>query len=199
MKIAILVEGNTERAFSPSVRQFLDTRLPGRMPSLKFFPYHGRLEKAATLKKTVERHLQNADAVIALTDVYTGRGDFADASDAKRKMRQWVGPSERFFPHAAQYEFEAWLLPYRSAIESASGNGQGFPNGNPESVNHHKPPSRWLADIFRTGRTGRSYSKVRDATRILRNQDLTVAAHACPELKAFLNTILRLCEADCLE
>jgi hypothetical protein len=33
---------------------------------------------------------------------------------------------------------------------------------------------------------------VRDAHRILRNQDLAVAAAACPELKAFLNRILEL-------
>jgi hypothetical protein len=38
------------------------------------------------------------------------------------------------------------------------------------------------------------YVKTRDADRILRGQDLLVAAKACGELKAFLNTILKLCD-----
>jgi hypothetical protein len=36
------------------------------------------------------------------------------------------------------------------------------------------------------------YSKPRDANRILRGQDLGVAAAQCPELKALLNTIITL-------
>jgi hypothetical protein len=52
--------------------------------------------------------------VIALTDVYTGTQphEFQNAEDAKKKMRQWVGDEPRFHPHAAQYDFEAWLLLY---------------------------------------------------------------------------------------
>lgn len=38
--------------------------------------------------------------------------------------------------------------------------------------------------------------KPRDAARILRDEDLTVSIEKCPELKAFINTILTICEAD---
>ena len=38
--------------------------------------------------------------------------------------------------------------------------------------------------------------KTSDADRILRGEDLLVAANACPELKAFLNTILKLCGGE---
>ncbi|HLO84959.1 MAG TPA: hypothetical protein VK203_08095 [Nostocaceae cyanobacterium] len=41
-----------------------------------------------------------------------------------------------------------------------------------------------------------SYSKTRDAKKILQGQDLMIAVNACPELKAFINTILSLGEAD---
>ncbi|MGD0771260.1 MAG: DUF4276 family protein [Candidatus Solibacter sp.] len=55
-----------------------------------------------------------------------------------------------------------------------------------------RPPSRHIQEIFRVGTCRDGYSKPRDAGRILRGKDLTVAANQCPELKAFLNTILTL-------
>lgn len=196
LKIAILVEGRTERAFKFHLLEFLRIRLAGRMPRLDFFPCNGRIYKEERLRRTVEELLRNgappSDAVIALTDVYTGTSDFADATDAKRKMREWVGKNDRFHPHAAQHDFEAWLLPYWPDIQRLAGNKKGPPPGPPESVNHNRPPSHYLKEIFRAGTARDDYSKVRDAGRILRGKDLTVAANQCPELKAFLNTILKL-------
>jgi hypothetical protein len=84
------------------------------------FVYNGRIPKEDKLRRVVENLLQGvqpAEAVIALTDIYTGTRDFEDAADAKSKMRQWVGPNPLFHPHAAQYDFEAWLLPYWTDIQ----------------------------------------------------------------------------------
>jgi hypothetical protein len=134
--------------------------------------------------------------VIALTDVYTGTNDFADAADARQKMRTWVGHNDKFHPHAAQHDFEAWLLPYWSEIQALAGHNKSAPPGPPESVNHSRPPSFHIQEIFRLGTCKRSYSKARDAARILHERDLTVAAAKCPELKAFLNTILTLSGAQ---
>jgi len=112
MIIAILVEGRTERAFMDALRRFLQPRLAGRMPNLDPLPYDGRIPTGDKLKRTVDRLLNGrrpADAVIALTDVYTGTRDFSDATDAKRKMQQWVGDRSEFHPHAALHDCEAWL------------------------------------------------------------------------------------------
>src|ERR1039458_7299519 len=88
MKIVLLIEGKTEEVLLPALRQFLEKRLHGRMPRLDPDPYNGRLEKGDVLRRDVHRHLKTgADAVIALTDVYTGSRDFIDAADAKRRMR----------------------------------------------------------------------------------------------------------------
>ena len=79
---------------------------------------------------TVENLLNTqgrADAVIALTDVYTGKGDFRDAADAKAKMRNWGGRNDRFYPHAAQHDFEACLLPYWSEIQKVAGHNKNAP------------------------------------------------------------------------
>lgn len=200
MKIVFLIEGKTEEAFLPALRRFLGRRLAGRMPRIDPDPYDGRLQKGDKLRLDVERHLRTgANAVVALTDVYTGGRDFVDAADAKRKMREWVGPNEQFFAHAAQYEFEAWLLPYWTDIQRLARHNRGAPSAKPESVNHTKPPSVWVSEIFEAGKSRRSYSKARDAGRILRDSDLAIAANACAELKQLINTILRLCDGECLE
>jgi hypothetical protein len=195
LKITILVEGKTESALKPHLIGFLAKRLEGRMPRLDMFPYHGRIPKGDDLRRKVENLVsgsQPSDAVIALTDVYTGTSDFLDAADAKAKMRQWVGSNASFHPHVAQYDFEAWLLPYWDDIQQLAGHNRKPPSGAPESVDHNHPPSYHLREIFRIGTCRDDYSKPRDANRILRNKDLAIAAARCPELKAFLNTIITL-------
>lgn len=201
MRIALLVEGQTEVAFMPHLRSYLERLLMGNMPKLDTFPYNGRIPTGDKLKRIVKRLLSDskrpADHVIALTDVYTGTRppDFVDAADAKSKMRQWVGAEPRFHPHVAQYDFEAWLLPYWPAIQELAGHNMASPAVNAEMVNHENPPARRLREIFRVG-ARRVYVKPRDAGRILRDKDLSVAISQCSELKAFINTILKVCGAS---
>lgn len=133
--------------------------------------------------------------MIALTDVYTGTNppDFTDAQDAKNKMRQWVGDDPQFHPHAAQYDFEAWLLPYWPTVQKLAKHNRAAPSGNPETVNHHNPPAHRIREIFEIGKCRDSYVKPRDAARILRENDLSMAVNQCSELKSFINTILTVC------
>lgn len=197
MKISIIVEGKTEKAFMPYLREYLKTRLPGGMPQLDPFVYDGRIPKGDKLKRVVANLLQGrsaAECVIALTDVYTGTTppDFQDAADAKFQMRQWVGNEPRFHPHAAQYDFEAWLLPYWPTIQKLAGHNKTAPAGNPENVNLNNPPAYRIKEIFEIGQCRDSYVKPRDASRILRENDLSAAINQCAELKAFVNTILSI-------
>lgn len=200
MRIAILVEGKTETAFKPHLIAFLQTRLAGKMPKLDFVRYDGRIPTGDKLKRIVENLLSDrkrpADAVIALTDVYTGRipTEFPAALDAKQKMRQWVGAEPRFHPHVALHDFEAWLLPYWNKIKRLTGSNHKSPGSNPERVNHGNSPAYRLTDEFRTGPKTKGYVKPRDAGRILKDEDLMVAINACSEMKAFINTILNLCD-----
>ncbi|MBF0474214.1 MAG: DUF4276 family protein [Deltaproteobacteria bacterium] len=201
MKITIIVEGKTEKAFIPYLRKYLDVRLRGEMPNLDPFPYDGRIPTQDKLRRIVRRLLENrsrpVDHVIALTDVYTGSQppDFVNAVEAKSKMSQWVGNEPRFHPHAAQYDFEAWLIPYWETIQRLAGHNKAAPEGYPESVNHNNPPASRIKEIFRTGRCRNHYVKPRDAGRILRDNDLSAAVLVCSELKALINTILSVCGA----
>ncbi|MBC5795850.1 DUF4276 family protein [Sphaerospermopsis sp. LEGE 00249] len=200
MKIAILVEGATETAFKPVLLDFLKSRLQ-QMPKLKFIPHDGRIPKGDKLRRIVENLLIGKDAfnaVIALTDVYTGTNDFQDGEDAKAKMQEWVGNNANFYPHVAQHDFEAWLLPYWSTIQKLAKSNKSAPTGLPEKVNHGNPPSYRIKEVFETGKCQRSYSKIRDGARILKDQDLMVSVNQCPELKAFINTIIELSKGDVL-
>ena len=210
MRIAMIVEGKTEKAFDRYLKEFLKSRLanntPKRdMPHLDYVCRDGRIPTEKKLKSVVENLLTDkkhpADAVIALTDVYTGSypPEFESAADAKHKMRQWVGNEPRFFPHAACHDFEAWLIPYWAKIQTLADSNRKSPGINPETVNHGNPPAHRLQDVFMTGGKKKSYVKTVDAGRILKGEDLNVAIQACAELKAFVNTILKLCRAKLID
>ena len=202
LRIAIILEGQTEKAFLPYLKRFLDAHSMGRTVTLDPVPRNGLLPQGEKLHRLVRSLLDNgpkpADHVITLTDVYTGSQPprFSTGSDARALMREWVGNESRFHPHAAQHDFEAWLLPYWERIQLLSGTNRKQPNQAPEKINHLKPPSVLLKDVFRTGGKGLRYVKTRDVRRILDGQDLLIAANACPELKSFLNTLLTLCSAE---
>jgi hypothetical protein len=155
MKITLIVEGKTEKAFLPHLRKFLENRLTGRMPRLDVNPFDGRIPTAEKLKRNVNILLNGkypSDHVIALTDVYTGSKppEFSNAEDAKGKMRQWVGDEPRFHPHVALHDFEAWLLPYWSAIQKLAGHNKKAPSGKPETINHTPEMSVRLSIAFDT-------------------------------------------------
>ena len=187
MRIAILVEGKTEKSFKSHLIAFLSTHLAGKMPKLDFVPYDGRIPTGTKLRRVVENLLsdeeQPADAVIALTDVYTGSNppEFPTAQVAKQKMRQWVGVEKRFHPHVALHDFEAWLLPYWKKITKLTGSNHQAPGTNPEAVNHGKSPAYRLADEFRTGPNlfSARFRRGKTASRLLRvdaGEEIEVAA-----------------------
>jgi Domain of unknown function (DUF4276) len=198
MKITLIVEGKTEKAFLPYLRKFLQNHLSEKMPRLDVFPCTGRIPTGGKLARIVQNLLtgrNRADHVIALTDVYTGSQppEFNDAQDAKNKMRQWVPNNPQFHAHAAQYDFEAWLLPYWPTIQRLARHNRAAPGHNPESINHTNPPAHRIKAVFEAGQCRDSYVKPRDAGRILHENDLSVAIDQCTELKALVNTILSVC------
>lgn len=191
MKIKIICEGKTEKAFKDCLHSFLQPLLPGKMPALKFDVHQGSIPTDDKLKRVVGQLLKSSDAVIALTDVYP---DYLDANDAKTKLRQWVGPEPRFYPHAAQHDFEAWLIPFWPRVTKLAGRAAKSPGKNPEKINHGHPPAHRFNQLFQAGSSRDGYNKPRDAKRILQDADLTTAIIVCPELKAFVNTIIQLCD-----
>lgn len=198
--IVLLVEGKTEIALKGHLKRFLDQRAAaaGRPPvRLETRPkiVTGNLEE---LRYRVRLELKAPDVagVVALIDAYP---TFAQADDpaaaAIAHLRQ-ASSDARFYPHVALYDVEAWLLPYWESICSRVGFKQARPGGAPEAVNGDQPPSRRLITLYR--RANKKYVKDTEMDRILRGQDLTVAAAQCPQFKAFLNTLLTLGQLELL-
>lgn len=197
MKIAVLIEGRTEKAFKPFLNAFLEDYLGGRMPKLDFVPQDGGLPTHGKLKRVVENLLsgrQAADEVIGLTDVYTGHPPplFLDANDAKQKMTKWVGNNPKFHPHTALHDFESWLILYWTKIQKLAKSNRTRPGQNPETVNHNNPPAYRIKEIFEIGGCKKSYSKTIDGPRILRGESLLTSIDQCSELKSFVNRIIML-------
>ena len=195
MKIVMMVEGKTERAFMPTLRSFLESRLGGRMPRLRTQVHDGAVPTGEKLQKVVKALLGGRDPVdhvIWLSDVYPGKGLWTTAQEAKDRAREWVGPETRFHPHAALHDFEAWLLPYWPRIKILAKTNRNAPTQPPELVNHTCPPSFHIREAYRVGECRKDYKKSIDAAKILKDQDLLHAIRSCPELKALINTILGL-------
>lgn len=191
IKIGLLVEGKTEKVFLEPLRNHLRKELQGSMPKLTTLNKNGLVPRGDALANIVQQLLSECDYVIVLTDVYTGQRSFKDADDAKKQLTQESGNHQRCFVHAAQYEFEAWLLPYWSRVQQIARTKKAVPGKHPEKVNHDRPPSVHLSEAFKSSPTG-CFVKVRDAARIIRDQDLQIAIDACPELKAFVDRIKEL-------
>jgi len=71
VKITIIVEGRTERAFIPYLREYLKSRLGKHMPKLDPLPQDGRIPTGNKLKHLVENVLRGknaSDHVIALAN-----------------------------------------------------------------------------------------------------------------------------------
>ena len=166
MRIALLVEGDTEKAFMPVLREWLRSKV-ARMPEIRAIPKDGRIAKEDKLKREVRLLLgaSGFDYVVALTDVYTGTDDFKDAADAKAKMRAWVGEESRFIPHAAQHDFEAWLLPFWSEMQKKAGHDKTLPKTSFEQINHNHPPAHRLQELFWLGKKRKYVQAARGKSR----------------------------------
>ncbi|MBN1814385.1 MAG: DUF4276 family protein [Anaerolineae bacterium] len=192
MTIVLLVEGATETALKDKLKSFLDGRaeVEGK-PKTALRTKEIMSLNPGKLRRRVYLELRDPKvmAVVGLIDVYP---DFASADEAKQFLRRAVGDEPRFYAHAAQYDVEAWLLPYWDFICQRLGVRKAKPGAHPEQVNLEQPPSRRLNELYRTASPTRKYIKPIEMAAILRNQDLTVAANQCPELKSLLNTLLLL-------
>lgn len=194
MKIIVLAEGDTERAAKEHLKSFLDGRAGDRPKvGLQTSLFDGALDQRGVFGRT-EKFLTDPSVagVIALVDLYpqfTG-----GLEDAKKTVRSWMPDDPRCHVHVAKHDFEAWLLHGWAAIVKQSGvTSNPKPWGTrPEDINHNKPPAHRLGELFAQGKPPRKYKKPIDGRKLFEKLDLAQVATVCPELKAFLNTLLQL-------
>jgi len=190
--IVLLVEGKTEAALKRHLKRFLDRRAEAEEhPKVALRTKDIMTLNESRLRRRIRLELcdSQVSAVIGLIDVYPR---FSSATEAKDYLRRAADGNSGFFAHAAQYEVEAWLLPYWEAICKRVGVDRAAPGAQPEQVDLIHPPSHRLVELYRLARPRREYTKTIEMAAILEGEDLTIAANLCPEFKSLLNTLLRL-------
>jgi hypothetical protein len=195
LTIILLVEGSTEKTLTDKIKEFLDERATAHGRSrvrLQTRKIKSTSPEALGRQIKLELQSRNTEAVVGLIDVFP-QFQRANAAAAKRfliEVAHQVGVTRGFYAHAAQYDVEAWLLPYWDDICRRIGAAQGRPGSDPEQVDGNKPPSYHLQDLYQS--VGRKYVKTTEMSAILKGKDLVVAANVCAELKSLLNTLLQL-------
>ncbi len=193
MTIVLLVEGDTERALKDHIKAFLDRRADvEEKPRVRLETRSEVGHTKARFRTRVQLELARPDvtAVVALIDVFPG---YEDAGAAKADLVEKAGSTDHFYAHAAQYDVEAWLLPFWDDICRRVGVAQKAPGRNPEQVDHSKPPAYRFKELYQLAKPKpRKYVKTTEMYDILRSKDLVTIARKCPEFKAFINTLLTL-------
>lgn len=197
MRVVVLCEGRTEAALQKGLHDFINqrttssTRLGIDLKSLGGSVFRKKLGSLVSL------HASDDDVcgIIALTDVYP---DFKNAAEAKQELRRRVSEvdTDKFRAHAAQFETEAWIIPFWEEIAKSLGVSSRAPGANPEQVNNENPPSSHLKRLY--ARAKQTYEKPIDGPKWLSADRLEHAASRCPELKLFLNSILEYAGAETL-
>ena len=198
MRIVLLCEGTSELALKGALKTFLDEWCEQRglkrvKIAIKPFEHSPNCKE---IQRHLARHGQDPEVagVIALTDVYP---NFPNAGKAKDFLTGCAKDSpykDIFVAHAAQYEFEAWLLPFWRDICGRLKVSAKEPGANYEQVDDQKPPSHHLKELY--SRAWRKYDKVAEATMILKRHPIEKAAESCPELQALLETLRKLCRTS---
>lgn len=191
-KIVLLVEGQTEVMLREWLKVWLDAKCEqsGRPAvRLEVKPF-AELLSPGKLKKRIELNLQSNDVlgVVAIIDVKcSSRTPFEDSAAAIKFLSAGLENEPRYRAHAAQYEVEAWLLPFWDSVCKKLKQKMQAPGANPEQVDHDKPPSHHLKQLYR--KADRHYDKTRDGPAIAKGKDIEVAAAKCPNLKKLLDSI----------
>jgi len=195
VRVVVLCDGQTEQVLRPAPRAVLDRRTAAERVGVDTRRLGGSVVRGK-LRRIVALEAGRPDAigVIGLTDVCP---EFQSAEEAKTTRLRLVADSagsDRFRAHVAKFELEAWLMPFGKEIAASVGVAARAPGGNPGDINDQDPPSKRLQRLYRLA--GTTYQKPREGAKWLTADRLEVAARACPELKAFLNSILQLAGAE---
>ncbi|MCI0640789.1 MAG: DUF4276 family protein [Gemmataceae bacterium] len=200
-RIALFLEGETERALPPFIHRWVDPQLPeGKKVGITPVKFQGVSNYLDDLSKKVGLYLENgrADFVVGLVDLYgipKERIDLSRHATIKDKIvaargyiRNLVPKQyrDRFRQHFAVHEVEAWLLAYPKELSSEKEAQAQIKKRSPEEVNFKEPPAEFLRRILR------GYKKTTTARNLFPRVDPQIAIDKCPYLKRFMDDLLAL-------
>lgn len=200
-RIALFLEGETERALPPFIHKWLDPQLPeGKKVGITPVKFDGVSNYLDDLRTMVATYLdeRRANFVVGLVDLYgipASRIDLSQYGTIKEKIvaarayiRNLVAKQyrDRFRQHFAVHELEAWLLAYPEELSKEKVIQSQIKNRPPEQVNFSEPPAKFLKRILQR------YKKITVAMNLFPKVDPQVAIDKCPYLKQFMDDLLML-------
>ncbi|MEW6202997.1 MAG: DUF4276 family protein [bacterium] len=213
MKIVILCEGQSEeQVLKPLIKPFMDKVAsqgqkvglkPHRIPAGNFF-------------KQTEKHVydsltkyDNVLAVFSIYDLYNfpcadsmeKMGYRERVISLKNYLKNKVNENyrEKFFPHFAVHETEAWLYAYPECTKGML--GKTLPSDTPpEQINfgENTHPSKRLEEFFRTNNpTKKRYLKTTHGPKlfekIIKDEKVDQIRKECEHFNQLVQDLLRLC------
>lgn len=200
-RIALFLEGDTERALPPFIHRWLDPQLPdGKKVGIAAVRFQGVSNYLDDLADKVASYLDDrrANFVVGLVDLYgipPNRIDLSKYDTVKDKVaaaRAYVRslvPKEhrdRFRQHFAVHEVEAWLLAFPEELSKEKQVQSQIRKRPPEQVNFKEPPAEFLRNILH------GYKKTTMARNLFPRVDPQIAIDQCPFLRQFMEDLLAL-------
>jgi hypothetical protein len=202
MKIALFVEGDTEKAvLAEFLKKWLDPRLP-RPVGFKIVGFKGLNHYYSEIEARVRLNLSDRlapdiVAAIGLLDLYGPTfypKDKASIGErytwAKEHLERKVGQPQ-FRQHFAVHEIEAWLLADPEVLPRELRKSLPKKCAQPESVNFDEPPAKLLGRLYRE-KLGWEYKKMSHGANLFQKLSPERAYEKCPYLKAMLDDMLAL-------
>jgi hypothetical protein len=198
LKIALFVEGPTERAAIPQfLKRWLDARVPTPV-GIYAVQFKGWQSYVKEIAAKVELNLGRKDVLggIGLLDLYGPTFYPAHATTATKKYEaakediEGHVKHERFRQHFAVHETEAWIFSDASVLPAAV-HAAAKKSKSPESINFDEPPSRLLNRLYHQHlHTG--YRKIIDGTPAFQRLSPDEVYAKCPHFKRLADDLLML-------
>lgn len=194
-KIVLYCEGHTEEdVLKPLLNQYLK-ELREVQCALEIDNLKGVGQIKREIGDATRRDLTQSGviAVFALVDLY-GSG-FDTVAKVKAELRRRVPPEyrDRFHPHLAVHEIEAWIFAVPQVLNEWLGTTiKPFPN--PETINTQNPPAKLLEELTRRHKQSRVPTKRSMAQRLfakISSQEAYVNEiySKCKHFKAFVDDL----------
>lgn len=202
-QIVILCEGETEVI---AVKEFIRRKwveddfdsigirtidLKGKLKDV-----HKKTPKFSEEKKVI--------AIFTLVDLHEFKvvdlGKYKTLTEKISASKKWLKKKfkkevlDKFHPHLAVHETEAWIFADGAALANRLGKNKIKPHKNAEKINDMKPPKKRLNDLFIKYK-GIGYSEIKEGTPLFNRLNFEKVYSTCPNFRKFYDDLKSVAQA----
>ncbi|MBN2290382.1 MAG: DUF4276 family protein [Candidatus Glassbacteria bacterium] len=202
-RIIVLCEGETEVI---AVREFIKRKWEENgLRSVGLIPIDLR-GQLGNLHDKAERFCRDEKniAVFTLVDLHEFKGvdlrGFGPLTEKIGAAKKWLKNDfetrvlEKFHPHLAVHETEAWILADGEALANRLRNRGIRPRRNAEKIDDQNPPKKILDELFKKYRK-HEYRVLIDGAPLFKKMDFTRVYGSCPNFREFYEDLKSAAQA----